>query len=142
MIDSLFKGLRFNYWLCKSDIRVHIVSQEDQHLQRSHMICALPFAAARNALRTAPLRCSNRTQKRTMVAGMSASWGYKDMPSQEGKTFIVTVRSNCCVLRGMRVLAPTPWLAIGDSAVAGFVWRPHDQQRTDATRLSLCAAVA
>ena len=24
------------------------------------------------------------------TAGMSASWGYKDMPSQKGKTFLVT----------------------------------------------------
>lgn len=142
MIDSLFKGLRFNYWLCKSDIRVHIVSTGGSAL-----------AAFSHDLRTAFCSCEERSEdssaalfephtEANMVAGMSASWGYKDMPSQEGKTFIVTVRSNCCVLRGMRVLAPTPWLAIGDSAVAGFVWRPHDQQRTDATRLSLCAAVA
>ncbi len=85
-------------------------------MQRPHMICALPLAAARNALRTSPLRISSRTQKRTMVAGMSASWGYKDMPSQEGKTFLVTVSCNCCVCATCGSLAP--WHAIGDPAVA------------------------
>lgn len=56
------------------------------------MLCALSRGPLANALRC-PTRSvsSGRTQKRIMTRGMSSSWGYNDMPSQKGKTFVVTV---------------------------------------------------
>ena len=57
------------------------------------MLCALSRGPLANALRC-PTRSisSGRTRKRVMTRGMSSSWGYRDMPSQKGKTFVVTVR--------------------------------------------------
>ena len=56
------------------------------------MLSALPRGHLINALRCRTRSISSsRTQKRVMTRGMSASWGYSDMPSQKGKTFVVTV---------------------------------------------------
>ena len=71
---------------------------------------------------------------------MSASWGYKDMPSQEGKTFVVTVRCNCtvCSGRGISCTLACIWGLCSSCFSLLFMTK----ERIGGICLSLCAAVA